>query len=138
MARISSFSSALIERSDEEPVSIGLFRKMARSEEIRLLLGDFFLRLAANEPADRETPHQDLLRRMLGAREMACNEQLSILAKNLDLLRNYDLGSEARRNFPGMARKTSPGQELVEQGRACRREFGDKTDKHGRKAAEKK
>lgn len=69
---------------------------MARSEEVRILLGDFFLQIAADEPSEKKTPHADLLRKMLGGHDLACSDQLLILAGNLDLLRAYDASERGK------------------------------------------
>lgn len=103
MAQITRFAEKLLEHNETEPESIRMFRKIAESEDIRILLGDFFLALAAGEPEDKEKPHEDLLRRMIGARNPACESQLENLAKNLDLLRQYDLGKAAKARFRKMA-----------------------------------
>lgn len=99
MAHITHFARKLLEPGDREPESARMFRKIADSEEARILLGDFFLRLAASEPVKNRTPHADLLRRMLGEREVAGEAQLENLAHDLDLLREYDLAMAERERF---------------------------------------
>lgn len=108
MAQITRFAETLLEHDETEPESIRLFRKLAESEDIRILLGDFFLELAASETEDRESPHADLLRRMIGGRTPDCESQLEILAKNLDLLRQYDIGKAARARFIRRAGEAGP------------------------------
>lgn len=117
MAQITHFAEKLLEHSEAEPESIRLFRKIAEGEDIRILLGDFFLALAAGEPADKETPHEDLLRRMIGARTPACESQLENLAKNLDLLRQYDFGKAAQARFRKLARNAARDNAIPEYGR---------------------
>lgn len=102
MAKISSFREMAlncVEPSEKEPDSIRMFRRLLESEEVRLLLGDFFLRIAANEPQNQTHPHRDLFRRMVGDREFACNLQIMNLADNLDLLREYDTGIAKRQSL---------------------------------------
>lgn len=127
MAQITRFAEKLLEHNETEPESIRLFRKLAEGEDIRILLGEFFLGLAASEPEDRENPHTDLLRRMIGARSPECESQLEILAKNLDLLRQYDIGRAARARFIRKAGETGNyGQNLADKLR-CQKIVGGKS-----------
>ena len=99
MAHITHFARKLVDDGGREPESARMFRRIADSEEARILLGDFFLRLAASEPAKNRAPHADLLRRMLGDREVAGMAQVEHLAHDLDLLREYDLAMAEREKF---------------------------------------
>lgn len=110
MAHITHFARKLVGAGDREPEEARMFRKIADSEEARILLGDFFLRLAASEPAKNRAPHADLLRRMLGDRELAGEDQVKNLAHNLDLLREYDLAMAEREKFLQSRGKVNQGQ----------------------------
>lgn len=90
MAIISPFRRPINETKEPAPVELALFRKLAASEDIRLLLGSYFLKLAESEPKSVRHPHLDLLTRMAAGRTLGCDAQLRILAKNLYLLRDYD------------------------------------------------
>ena len=92
MAVITPFRKNDDENVNKEPdkKELAMFRKLAKSEDIRLLLGSYFLKLAASEPQNVTHPHLELLTRMAGGRSLACDAQLRILAMNLDLLRKHD------------------------------------------------
>ncbi len=113
MATITPFRKYALQNAasvpEQEPEDIRLFRKIAESEDIRILLGNFFLKLAASESSRVDTPHADLLDRMLAGRDISCTEQLRILVKNLDMLRIYDIGTEMRKNRLKMLKETNHG-----------------------------
>lgn len=114
MARIIQFAQALLEEPAQEPESVAQMRKLANSEDVRLLLGDFLLRAAAAEPATEEKPHERLLDKIVGAKEVPGEEQVRILMANMDELRFYDLAVERKERFRAMARGTCHGWDLFE------------------------
>lgn len=60
---------------------------LVESDETRMIFGNLFLQIAASEPPENETPHESLLRRMLGPKEMDDKAPAMFCAKSLDLLR---------------------------------------------------
>lgn len=93
MAVITPFHKIGDQNAAAEPdeKELAMFRKLAESEDIRLLLGSYFLKLAATEDKNVAHPHLEVLTRMAGGRSLACDAQLRLLAMNLDLLRKHDL-----------------------------------------------
>lgn len=109
MARISSFNSPeaiairdcaneLMEGESEE---MKLLRAMADSEDVRILIGDVFMRIAANAPEKNRAPYTALLLKLVGNNEEQCEMSLRLLMSKLDRLRSYELMKqrlEKRRN----------------------------------------
>lgn len=81
---------------EKKPEDLEITRRLLHGDEARLLLGDLFLRIAAAAPANCRTPHQDLLKKMLGSRDIPWSDTLLLLMRNLDSLRARDLAEKRR------------------------------------------
>lgn len=99
MARISSFNSPeaiairdcaneLMEGESEE---MKLLRAMADSEDVRILIGDVFMRIAASAPENNRTPYSSLLQKLICNHDEQCDISLRLFMSKLDRLRAYEL-----------------------------------------------
>lgn len=103
-ATIHLLNGGLLDAPEDEPESIRQFRLLAESLDIRILLGEIFLKLAQTDNSDNEHVHYEALERMANGRDFPGIDQARILMRNLDLLRCYDQTRQRREYWRQIAK----------------------------------